>query len=76
VNFTKLLAMIGVVAVILGISVICLPVLMVTHTIGDMHGAGYHPQHFALEARLSGIIVTGTGVILLIAAAVIDRRSD
>ena len=72
----KFLAIIGAVSVIVGLVMASFPVLIVRHPIGDMGGAGFHPSHFAMAAHLSGLIVLGVGVALLIVAAIINRLSN
>ena len=72
----KLLACVGAVSVLVGLIMASFPVLILHHPIGDMGGAGFHRSHFALEAHLSGIIVMGVGVILLILTGIITLLSD
>ncbi len=72
----RLLAIVGAVSVIVGLMMASFPVLILHHPIGDMRGAGFHPSHFAMAAHLSGIIVMGVGVVLLIVAAIISRLSN
>jgi hypothetical protein len=72
----RLLAIAGAVWIIVGVAMASFPVLILHHPIGDMNGAGFHPSHFAIEAHLSGIIVMGVGVVLLLIAAIINRLSN
>lgn len=72
----KLMACVGAVSIIVGLLMTSFPVLIVHHHIGDMGGAGFFPSHFAMAAHLSGLIVAGVGVLLLIMAGVISRLSD
>ena len=72
----RLLAIVGAVSVLVGLVMASFPVLILHHPIGDMNGAGFHPSHFAMAAHLSGIIIMGVGVILLIVAAIINRFSN
>jgi len=72
----KLLACVGAVSVIVGLLMASFPVLILHHPIGDMNGAGFHASQFAMEAHLSGIILLGVGVVLLIVSGIINRLSD
>jgi hypothetical protein len=72
----KLLACVGAVSVIVGLLLASFPVLIIRHPIGDMGGAGFHPSQFAMEAHMSGLVVLGVGVVLLIVAGIIYRLSD
>jgi hypothetical protein len=71
----RLLAIVGAVSILVGLVMASFPVLILHHHIGGMNGAGFHPSQFAMAAHLSGIIVMGVGVILLIIAAIINRLS-
>lgn len=72
----RLLAIVGAVSVIVGLVMASFPVLILHHHIGDMNGAGFHPSQFAIEAHLSGVVLMGVGVVLLIVAAVLNRFSN
>jgi len=72
----RLLAIVGAVSVLVGLVMASFPVLILHHPIGDMNGAGFHPSYFAMAAHLSGIIIMGVVVILLIVAAIINRFSS
>ena len=72
----KLLACVGAVSVIVGMVMASFPVLILHHHVGGMNGAGFHPSQFAMATHLSGIVVMGAGVVLLIVAAIINRLSN
>ena len=72
----RLLAIVGAVSVLVGLVMASFPVLILHHHIGDMNGAGFHRSQFAIEAHLSGVVLMGVGVVLLIVAAIINRFSN
>jgi hypothetical protein len=72
----KFLACVGAVSVIVGMMMASFPVLILHHPIGDMGGAGFHRSHFALASHLSGLVVMGAGVVLLIVTGIINLLSD
>ena len=74
-TLVRLLAIVGAVSILVGLGLTSFSVILNPRSVGDMHGAGFSPSDFAIETHFSGIIVMGVGLMLLIAAAAIGRRS-